>query len=97
MKGYLFAELGVTDNELFYNEYVVKVRPILKAYGVRMLSATDNPDVIEGGRNVKRVILLEFDSMERLKEFYYSDAYQEVAQIRFKSAKTHLYLLEGLR
>ncbi|AXA75238.1 hypothetical protein CE206_01620 [Achromobacter xylosoxidans] len=35
--------------------------------------------------------------MERLKEFYYSDAYQEVAQIRFKSAKTHLYLLEGLR
>jgi uncharacterized protein (DUF1330 family) len=95
-RGYLFAELEITDSEVFFKEYMTRVGPVLKKWGARFLIATDSPDVIEGGREVKRVILLEFDSVRQAKDFYHSEEYQEVAKIRFRSATTHLYIMEGL-
>src|SRR5690349_11292923 len=96
MNGYLIAELDVTNRDLFYNQYMVAVKPVLHKYGARVLVATDKPEVIEGGRIVKRVILLEFESPEQARNFYFSNEYQEVAQLRFESAKTHLSILDGL-
>ena len=95
-RGYLIAELDVYDETVFYDEYMKAVGPVLESYGARFLVATDRPEVAEGDRMVKRVVLLEFDTFGRAKEFYYSDDYQKVATLRFKSANSHLYLLEGL-
>ena len=95
-KGYLFAELDVVDAALFYNEYMPRVRPVLEKYGAAFLSASDAPVVKEGGRNVKRVVLLEFESLQRAEEFYHSDDYQAVIGYRFDSARSHLYIFEGL-
>lgn len=94
-KGYLFAELDVFDAEHFYNEYMPRVRPVLEAYGAVFLAASDDPRVKEGGRPVKRVVLLEFESLQRAEQFYHSDGYQAVIGYRFKSARSHLYVFEG--
>ena len=96
IKGYIYAELDVHDVAMFYDDYMVKVRPILKDYGAVFLCATDRPDVVEGGRTVKRVILIEFQSPARAREFFYSVEYQDIIGIRFKSAGAHLYFLDGL-
>jgi uncharacterized protein (DUF1330 family) len=95
-KGYIYAELDVYDAPTFYDDYMVKVRPILEDYGAVFLCATDNPQVVEGGRAVKRVILIEFESPARAREFFYSEAYQSIIDIRFRSASAHLYFLDGL-
>ena len=95
-KGYLFAELDVTDAAHFYDEYMPRVRPVLDAYGANFLAASDAPVVKEGGREVKRVVLLEFDSLQRAQEFYHSDDYQAVIGYRLNSARSHLYVFEGL-
>jgi uncharacterized protein (DUF1330 family) len=95
-KGYIFAELDVHDAAMFYEDYMVKVRPILEEYGAVFLCATNHPEVVEGGRAVRRVILLEFESPERARSFFYSQAYQDIVGIRFKSANAHLYFLDGL-
>ncbi|WP_051224537.1 DUF1330 domain-containing protein [Paraburkholderia xenovorans] len=95
-KGYLYAELTVTDPARFHDEYMPRVRPVLKEYGATFLIATDHPDVVEGGRTVKRIIVLEFETPEIAHTFYYSEAYQEVMRYRTDSAETHLYLLDGL-
>ncbi|MFM0351502.1 DUF1330 domain-containing protein [Paraburkholderia sp. RL17-347-BIC-D] len=94
-RGYLIAELDVFDEAVFYSEYMEKVGSVLESYGARFLVATDRPEVIEGDRKVKRVVLLEFETFERAKEFYFSEQYQEVAAFRFRSAHTHLCILEG--
>ena len=94
-KGYLFAELDVVDASHFYKEYMSRVYPVLEEFGAIFLAGTDAPVVKEGGRDVKRVVLLEFDSLQRAEEFYHSDQYQAIIGHRFKSARSHLYIFEG--
>ncbi len=94
-KGYIFAELEVTDDKHFYDEYMPRVRPVLDKYQAKFLIATDTPKVIEGDRVVKRVVFIEFESPQRAHEFYYSKDYQDVIGYRFDSARTHLYMMDG--
>jgi uncharacterized protein (DUF1330 family) len=94
-KGYLFAELDVVDATHFYNEYMPRVVPVLAEYGAMFLAGSDAPIVEEGGREVKRVVLLEFESLQRAEEFYHSERYQAIIGHRFKSARSHLYIFEG--
>ncbi|CAI3789201.1 hypothetical protein AHFPHNDE_02889 [Pseudomonas sp. MM227] len=95
-KGYLYAELTVTDPELFYNEYMSRVSPVLERFGAVFLVGTNDVEVIEGGRQVPRVIFLEFPSLAIAREFYFSAEYQEIITFRFNSSSAHLYLLPGL-
>lgn len=95
-KGYLFAELTVTDSTVFFEEYMSRVAPILKKFEARFLVATDSPEVIEGERIVPRVICLEFASVEKARQFYYSPEYEDIIDFRFKSSSAHLYILEGV-
>lgn len=94
-KGYLYAELEVTDQAYFDAEYAPRVKPVLEKYGARFLVAGGNPEVREGDRNVKRVVFLEFESAQRARQFYDSQDYQDVIGYRLASANAHLYILEG--
>ena len=94
-KAYLFAELDIEDAEYFYREYMPRVPAVLKEYGAIFLAGSDQPLVKEGDREVKRVVLLEFESLQQAQEFYHSPSYQAVIGHRFKSAHTHLYIFEG--
>lgn len=94
-KGYIYAELEVTSPEYFNAEYAPRVQPVLEKYGAKFLVAGGDPEVREGDRAVKRVVFLEFESVQRARKFYDSKDYQDVIGYRFKSAHTHLYILEG--
>lgn len=94
-KGYIYAELVVTDPEYFYNEYMTRVGPVLEKWGAIFAIAGGEPEVLEGDRRVERVVLVEFESPEKAREFYRSQDYQDVIGYRTRSAKTDLYLLEG--
>ena len=94
-KGYIYAEVDVTDPHYFNTEYAMRVQPVIESYGARFLVAGGNPEVREGGRTVKRVVFLEFESAQRAREFYDSNEYQAVIGYRFDSADTHLYILDG--
>lgn len=94
-KGYIFAELDIQDEGVFHGEYMPAVLAPLAKYGAVFLAATDSPVVIEGARHVRRIVLIEFASMERARDFYHSKDYQDVIGIRFRSADAHLYMFEG--
>jgi uncharacterized protein (DUF1330 family) len=95
-KGYIFAELDITDAAYFYDEYMPRVRPVLEKYGAKFLIGDDKPRVLEGDRIVKRIVFIEFESPQRADEFYHSKDYQDVISYRFRSANAHLYMLQGL-
>lgn len=95
-KGYIFAELDVTNPQYFHQEYMPRVRPVLEKYQAKFLIASDTPEVLEGERVVKRIVFIEFESPERAREFYHSKDYQDVIDYRFRSATAHLYMLDGV-
>jgi len=96
-KGYLFGEIEVHDPDE-YEKYRAKVPETIAAYGGRYLvRGGDNPEIAEGEPNPKiRTVILEFPSRERLFEWYNSPEYRPVRDIRFRSAKTNVWVMSGL-
>jgi uncharacterized protein (DUF1330 family) len=72
--------------------YSEKARPLARAAGIEVLAG--RPDrtvtVFEGEWPYEEGILIErFDSMKALKEFWYSDGYQEAKKLREGIVKTN--------
>ena len=95
-KGYLWAELDIADPERFEAEYSVAVRPLLAQYGARFVILDDAPVVLEGGRSVRRTLLVEFASRAAARAFYDDPAYQAIVPARQRWSTGHLYLLDGV-
>ncbi|MGO4443884.1 DUF1330 domain-containing protein [Mycobacterium sp. 2YAF39] len=64
--------------------------------GVTLLSFDTKAEVIEGSWHGTQTVLMEFDSEEAAKEWYYSDAYQEALKLRQASADCNGVILHGL-
>jgi len=93
-KGYIYAELEVTDPAL-YETYRPLAAASIAAFGGRYVVRGGDPKVLEGAGPPRRAVLLEFDSPERAMEWYNSPQYQEAAQIRRRSASTKAVLMTG--
>ncbi|MGJ9421414.1 DUF1330 domain-containing protein [Aeromicrobium sp. CF3.5] len=97
--GYIVAEITVSDAET-YEEYVERSGTVLAAYGARLLvhafSSAGDLIVKEGGRTFERLIVVEFESLERVTEFYHSQDYQQVIGLRQSSAQSHVYHAAGV-
>ena len=94
-KGYVLAEVEVTDPAVF-EEYRNRVGATLDMFGGRFLVRGGDKERLEGDRDFHRIVVLEFDSPERARKWYHSKEYQEVLQIRLRSARTTAFLLNGV-
>ena len=65
-------------------------------YGGRYLVRGGDPVRLEGDRPLRRFVVLEFDSPERLQDWYYSEEYGPLKALRLRSATTHAFLLNGV-
>jgi uncharacterized protein (DUF1330 family) len=93
-KGYIYAELEVTDPALF-ETYRPLAAASIAAFGGRYAVRGGDPKVLEGSDPPPRSVLLEFDSPERAMEWYNSQQYQAALQVRLRSAKTKVVMLTG--
>ncbi len=95
----IFVVLDITVNDtIMYEQYRIKVEPILKKYGGKYLVRSGgmafdkDPDkkVIpgEGNWNPNRLIIVEWKSMEELQKFITSEEYLKIAELRKNSAST---------
>lgn len=95
-KGYILCEIDVTDPDLYAKEYIPRSTPAVAEHGGTFLVRGGNPAALEGEGSPKRVVLVEFESVEKARAFYESAAYQEASEWRRRGATTTLYvLLEG--
>lgn len=95
MSAYLIAEVDVTDPAVF-EQYRAGVPATIAAYGGKYLVRGGAFEALEGTWQPKRVIVLQFDSMARLKEWYNSKEYAPLLALRKKSANTNVVALEGV-
>jgi uncharacterized protein (DUF1330 family) len=85
MNGYFFGEFDITDPAA-YEVYRVKVPDIISAQGGRILVRGGEPQLLDGTMPQRRFIIVEFDSPEAARAFYFSDAYQAVLPFRLNAS-----------
>jgi uncharacterized protein (DUF1330 family) len=95
MPAYVFANIEVTDPVL-YEEYRKGVPATIAQYGGRYVARGGAAEGLEGGYAPKRVVILEFPSVERAKAWWDSPEYQPLRAIRQRASRGDLLLVEGL-
>ncbi|MEM7345627.1 MAG: DUF1330 domain-containing protein [Chloroflexota bacterium] len=95
MTAYLIAKVDVTDMDQYKN--YIKVTPgIIEQFGGRFIARGGEVATLEGPEETRRVVLLEFPSMEQAKAFYNSDEYQAAIKIREGAATGSFIAVDGL-
>jgi uncharacterized protein (DUF1330 family) len=94
MPGYLIANLDVRDAAVF-GEYRDKVAPVIARYGGRYLVRGGAIETLEGGLPLKRLVVLEFPSLDAARSFYHSAEYAPVMKLRFASTVSDIVLVDG--
>ena len=94
MAGYVIAEVEVTDPQGF-EEYRQLVPVSIEKYGGRYVVRGGQTDTLEGQWQPKRLVILQFDSVERAKQWWASDEYREAKALRQRTAISNLVIVEG--
>ena len=95
MAAYVIAEIDVQDNALF-EEYRKLVPPTIAKYGGKYVVRGGTTESKEGGWAPKRVVVLEFPTMDRAREWYHSADYAPALAMRLKAAKSRAIIVEGV-
>jgi len=95
MPAYLFGEIEIADPAA-YEAYRRDVPALIAAHGGRYLARGGAAELVEGDTAPKRLILLEFPTMERLRAFYEAPEYQAMKALRQGASTGRLVALEGV-
>jgi uncharacterized protein (DUF1330 family) len=95
MSAYVIVEIEVVD-PVGYEEYKKQAGATVHKYGGKYIVRGGKAEVLEGDWNPKRIVILEFDSMERAKEWLNCEEYREPRKMRHRTAKTKMILIEGV-
>ena len=94
MSAYVIGDINVTDPET-YAKYAAGVPATVAAFGGTYLIRGASGEVFEGSWAPKRLVVLEFESINRVKEWYNSPEYQAVIGQRFSTSDSNLIFVDG--
>lgn len=94
MAAYLIVEVEITDPAR-YAEYVKTVPPTIAKYGGRFLVRGGTAELLEGSEPPKRIVVLEFGSVDRAREWWASEEYRAPKALRQSASTARLILVDG--
>ena len=94
MSAYIIVDVEVTDVEK-YKEYVKLVPATLEAFGGRFIVRDGAADNLEGDWEPRRVVVLEFDSVDRARAWWSSEPYAAPKALRQSASKARMIVVEG--
>ena len=94
MAAYVIGEVDVMDPAA-YEEYRKQVGAVVTKYGGRFIARGGKVEALEGGWSPKRLVLLEFPSMEQALKWYRSPEYAPLIKLRQKASRGRLVAMEG--
>jgi uncharacterized protein (DUF1330 family) len=94
MPAYLIADIEVTDPQV-YERYREAAGASLAAHGGRFVVRGGATEVLEGDWTPRRLVVLEFESMEAARSWYDSPEYTAAKEFRLRSADSRLVLVDG--
>ena len=95
MAAYVITDLEVFDIE-HYLAYQQALKPLLEAAGARYLARGGEFRVYQGDYQPRRLVLLEFPSLEAVDDFYESAGYQSLEPQRRACSSARIIAVEGL-
>ena len=95
MAAYFIVHLYIRDPEKF-ETYRQRVAPLVEEHGGRYLVRGGEHEVVEGDWDPERVVVVEFPSVERAREWYRSPEYRELAEMRQRAAPSQVVLVQGV-
>ena len=94
MSAYFVVELDIT-NLAAMGPYREAVGATIKQYGGRFLARAGATELIEGGPEPKRIVIVEFSDMAAFKRWYNSPEYQKILPMRLASSTGRAFIVEG--
>lgn len=95
MPAYVIAHIDVKD-PVQYQDYI-KMSPIsIAKFGGRFIARGGKTEVLEGNWVPKRLVLLEFPSVERAQEWWASEEYAPAKALRQATSYGELVIIDGL-
>lgn len=95
MAAYVMVEVNV-KNQLEYQEYTKLTPATVSAYDGKFVVRGGKTEVLEGEWQPHRIVVLEFPSVERAKEWWNSESYNKAKVIRQRAADTKMIVVEGV-
>ncbi|MBR0954503.1 DUF1330 domain-containing protein [Bradyrhizobium canariense] len=95
MPAYVISEVEVRDRAAM-EAYRTLAAATIAHYGGRYLVRGGAAELAEGNLPAKTIIIVEFPSMARLKEWYASAEYAEALKLRRTALERRLLFVEGV-
>jgi uncharacterized protein (DUF1330 family) len=91
---YVIGEIEVTD-QAKYDDYRKQVVATVQKHGGRFIVRGGKVEPLEGGWSPKRIVVLEFASMEKALAWYRSAEYAPLIKLRQQGSRGKLIAVEG--
>lgn len=92
--GYFIAEVEVTDPATM-QKYGQQVPATLAPFNYRYLVRSRNIQTLEGEPPKGGIVMIQFDSVEKAREWYDSPAYAAIRPIQQQAAKSRVFIVQG--
>ena len=94
MAAYVIVDVTINDPQ-DYEEYKKLTPSSITAYGGKFIVRGGKTETLEGAWSPERIVVLEFPTIERAKEWWDSAMYTPAKEIRQRSATTKMIVVEG--
>jgi uncharacterized protein (DUF1330 family) len=95
MPAYIIARVEVTDWTR-YREYTKATPEVIARYGGKFIVRGGEIATLEGEPETRRLVVIEFPSIEQAKAFYASPEYSQVKALRFGAAIGQFLAVQGV-
>ena len=95
MPAYVIVDVKINNHE-DYEEYKKLTPASITAYDGKFIVRGGKTETLEGDWDPERIVVLEFPTVERAKEWWTSEMYAPAKQIRQRTASTQMIVVEGL-
>ena len=94
MPAYFVAEVDVT-NPSGYEPYRPLAAASIAQYGGRFVARGGKTELIEGGPEPQRIVIIEFVDTAAARRWYDSPEYQKALPIRLANSRGRAFIVEG--
>ena len=95
MPGYIIVDIEVLDPGP-YEDYKRLASASIAAHGGKYLVRGGATEVLDGDWTPKRLVVLQFDSVEAAKRWRESPEYAAAKKVRERCARSNMIVVEGL-
>jgi uncharacterized protein (DUF1330 family) len=94
MAAYLIADIQVTD-PTSYDQYRPLAAASIARFGGRFVVRGGKVNLLEGGPEPERIVVIEFPDADTARHWYRSDEYQRALKIRQAASRGRVFVVEG--